>query len=88
MMTSNRNMNQEELWRKLKALPPEAQRLVVELIDLLRDRYTPAQSSEEYERSDLTKEPFVGMWRDRSNMQDSSEWVRNTRKNEWKESRE
>ena len=28
-------------------------------------------------------EPFVGMWRDREDMADSSEWVRTTRQREW-----
>ena len=34
-------------------------------------------------RKALTDEPFVGMWRDREDMADSSEWVRTTRQREW-----
>ena len=34
-------------------------------------------------RKSLTDEPFVGMWRDREDMADSSEWVRTTRQREW-----
>jgi AbrB family looped-hinge helix DNA binding protein len=34
-------------------------------------------------RKSLKDEPFVGMWRDREDMADSSEWVRTTRQREW-----
>lgn len=32
---------------------------------------------------DLSNEPFVGMWSDRSEMDDSVQWVRNMRNQEW-----
>lgn len=28
-------------------------------------------------------EPFVGMWKDREDMEDSSQWVRQVRQQEW-----
>ena len=31
----------------------------------------------------LRNEPFIGMWKNREDMQDSSQWVRNTRQQEW-----
>ncbi len=31
----------------------------------------------------LQNDPFVGMWEDREEMQDSSEWVKNLRNREW-----
>ncbi len=31
----------------------------------------------------LKDEPFVGMWRDREDLVDSSAWVRTTRQREW-----
>ncbi len=34
-------------------------------------------------RESLKDKPFVGLWRDRKDMQDSSEWVRTTRQLEW-----
>ena len=39
--------------------------------------------SEKPKRRSLTKEPFVGMWRSRKDMRDSSDWVRKARKREW-----
>ena len=38
---------------------------------------------EKPKRRPLTEEPFVGMWRSRKDMRDSSDWVRKARKREW-----
>ncbi len=38
---------------------------------------------EKPERRSLREEPFVGMWRDREDMTDSTEWVRQIRQREW-----
>ena len=40
-------------------------------------------SSREIEESNLQDEPFVGMWKDREEMKDSSQWVRQLRQKEW-----
>ena len=32
---------------------------------------------------DLKQQPFFGMWRDRQDMQDSTQWVRDLREKEW-----
>ena len=34
--------------------------------------------------TELADEPFIGMWCDRKDMQDSSAWVRRVRGSEWK----
>jgi hypothetical protein len=31
----------------------------------------------------MENEPFVGMWQDRENLKDSTEWVRQLRDSEW-----
>ncbi len=46
----------------------------------LKERYA---DSEQEEKTDLFDEPFIGMWRDREDMRESSEWVRNLRKRGW-----
>jgi hypothetical protein len=33
--------------------------------------------------SNLQDEPFVGMWKDREDMEDSNQWVRQVRQQEW-----
>ena len=43
---------------------------------LVEDRNLPNQVQ-------LQNEPFVGMWQDREDMQDSAEWLKNLRNREW-----
>jgi hypothetical protein len=76
-------MNQEELWRDLKSLPPQAQREVIDFIAFLRMRYKSASPSDKSRETNLAEEPFIGMWRNRQDLEDSSKWVRNIREREW-----
>ncbi|MEJ2752726.1 MAG: DUF2281 domain-containing protein [Candidatus Promineifilaceae bacterium] len=76
-------MNQEQIMRDLSDLPPIAQQLVIDFIAFLRLRYTQESSAEANASTALKEEPFIGMWRDRADMTDSSEWVRQVRTQEW-----
>jgi hypothetical protein len=76
-------MTHEEILRELASLPPEGQRQVADFIALLRERYERSQPLEQPVVSDLAQDSFIGMWRDREDMRDSSAWVRNLREREW-----
>jgi len=76
-------MIQEELLREFASLPPEGQRQVADFIAHLRAKYDNSRSPEQSANSDLAQDGFIGIWRDREDMQDSSAWVRNLRKHEW-----
>ena len=75
-------MDQEQLWRELKLLPPQAQREVIDVIAFLRRRYQ-TRGTVGKSKSRLADETFIGIWRNRKDMADSSCWVRNIRKLEW-----
>ena len=75
-------MTNEEILREINSLPPEAQRQIEDLISFLRERYKGSQPPIP-PASDLETEAFVGMWRDRADMNDSSAWVRNVRETHW-----
>ncbi len=77
-------MNQEAAWQHFADLPPEAQKQVVDFIAFLQTRHTPARRRKNGRRIKLTQEPFIGMWRDRKDLQDSTAWVRSLREREWK----
>lgn len=62
-------MNQEKPWRELRSLPLEAQREVLDFIAFLRKRYKMRHPSDK-PKSSLLDEPFIGMWRDREDMED------------------
>lgn len=44
---------------------------------------TPTTERPAPKRKSLLEEPFFGMWRDREDLADSTEWVRRIREREW-----
>lgn len=76
--------DQTLLWRLFSELPPEAQRQVLDFVAFLNARYRPARRGRA-KRTPLTDDPFIGMWRDRQDLADSSAWVRDLRRKEWRD---
>jgi len=76
-------MEASDLAREIASLPPEAQRQVVDFVAFLKARYSAVQATKKAKRIRLADEPFIGMWRDRVDMQDSTSWVRSLRQREW-----
>jgi len=76
-------METTNLIRDIGSLPPEAQKQVSDFVAFLKTRYPIVQANRGARRTRLADEPFVGMWRDREEMQDSSAWVRRLRESEW-----
>jgi hypothetical protein len=73
------------LVQDIASLPPEAQKQVLDFVAFLKTRY-PAQSrGRKVKRTKIADEPFIGMWRDREDMQDSGAWVRRLREREWEQ---
>lgn len=79
-------MTQQELLNEFLSLPAEAQRQVIDFIAFLRQRYKSTEPSSESADLDLVNDDFIGMWRDRQDLADSTAWVRNVRDNEWSKS--
>lgn len=71
-------MTYEEILRELASLPPEGQKEAADFITFLHERYSRIDSAEQ-NGGGLTDLGFVGMWRDREDMQDSTAWVRRLR---------
>jgi hypothetical protein len=65
-----------QLLNDIEQLPPEAQQKIEAFIISMKELYLSKKTK-------LSEEEFVGMWSNRLEMQDSTEWVRNTRKSEW-----
>jgi len=65
-------MLQEQILKSLHTLPPIAQQQVLDFIAFLQTRYiAPKQPDTPAQVTNLHDEPFVGMWQDREDMQDS-----------------
>ncbi len=67
----------------IATLPPEAQRQVFDFVSFLKNRNKKNRPVKKENRDKIASEPFIGIWEDREEMKDSSQWVRNTRAGEW-----
>lgn len=76
-------MTNEEILREIASLPIEAQRQIEDYVAFLRERYKTSSDDNVKSLPDLKSEPFIGMWKDREDMEDSTAWVRNVRKEHW-----
>jgi hypothetical protein len=75
-------IQKSRMWREFEALSPAAQRQVADFIAFLSTRL-PRRGTETAPVS-LREEPFVGLWRDREDLTDSTAWVRRLRTEEWR----
>ncbi|MGB9775691.1 MAG: DUF2281 domain-containing protein [Anaerolineae bacterium] len=80
-------VKQEELLHQFSALPPELQQQVMDFIAFLQTRYQAIRPIRSVRKIPLSQEPFIGMWQDRPEMEDSTGWVRKIRLEEWREPR-
>ncbi len=71
----------DNIAREFAALPPEAKQQVIDFVEFIKNKY--AAATKKVASLERSGEPFIGMWRDRDDMRDSSSWVRNTRNSEW-----
>lgn len=73
----------QELLDEFFSLPAEAQRQVLDFIAFLRQRYTVIEPASGSLDIDLISDSFIGMWRKRQDLSDSTAWVRSVRETEW-----
>ena len=69
--------------RDIASLPPEAQKQVIDFVAFLKARYPTTRPVRKTRRTRLADEPFIGMWRNREDMQESTAWVQSLRQHEW-----
>ncbi|MDB9313347.1 hypothetical protein PN462_09575 [Spirulina sp. CS-785/01] len=71
----------ETLKTEIQNLSPEAQQKVAEFVQSLKANAEKNQAQSVPLK--LENHHFVGMWSDRPETQDSQQWVRNLRQNQW-----
>jgi hypothetical protein len=81
-------MDANQLWKEYSSLPADAQDQVIDFLAFLRMRTSAEARRKAQRRTIWANEPFVGMWRDRDDMTDSAQWVRNLRDHEWSRERD
>lgn len=77
-------MTKKIILSQLDALPKEGLREVADFIAFIKNRYQPSDTKKRIRKVPIGKESFVGMWKDRQDMQDSVTFVKHMRENEWK----
>ncbi|MDY6805880.1 MAG: hypothetical protein SXA11_19035 [Cyanobacteriota bacterium] len=65
----------DSLAQIINNLTPEEKKKLGDKIDLIAPDKTVL--------TPLKEEPFIGMWSDRQDLEDSSQWVKNLREREW-----
>lgn len=76
-------MSKSTISKKIKELPPKAQKQASDFVDELYRRYVQGEESPNQEKEKVSDSSFFGIWKDRDEMKDSVEWVRNVRKTQW-----
>ena len=74
-------MSKNPVLDKFDKLPPEAKKEASDFVQFLYNRYV--ESSPQKTKKPISESSFVGMWKDRSDLRDSSNWVKKQRKNQW-----
>ena len=69
-------MELTKIAEKIKFLPVEAQREVIDFVAFLKMRYPVWRTIGKDKQTKFTDEPFIGMWRGRKDMRDSVAWVK------------
>ena len=71
--------NTAQILQKVESYSPDMQREILDFIEFIENKYkfkTPPAKK----KSPLRNEPFIGMWKNRPEMKDSAQYVRNLRK--------
>lgn len=76
-------MQNSRIWKQFETLPPSAQRQVADFIAFLSTRTRWRRSPISSTRVPLREDAFVGLWREREDLQESTAWVRRLRSEEW-----
>ena len=76
-------MSEKELIKQIQELPSSAKREAADFVEFLYDRYVGRNKEGKKTRKPISKSSFRGIWKDREDMKDSTQWVRNIRKSRW-----
>ncbi len=77
-------MNTAKIAREMASLPPEVRQEIIAFMTFVKAQYSTAKAKTR-KQTKLKNEPFVGMWRTRKDMCDSTAWVRKIRQHQWKQ---
>lgn len=71
---------EQAILEKVRSLPADKQQEILDFAEFLVQKSQIATTST---KIDWQNSPAIGMWQDREEMQDSTGWVQNLRRQEW-----
>lgn len=74
-------MSKKQVLDKFDKLPPIAKKEASDFVQFLYDRYV--KSTPKKTKKPISESSFVGMWKDRFDLIDSSSWVKKQRQTQW-----
>jgi hypothetical protein len=77
-------MSSKSVLDKYYQLPPDAKKEANDFVQFLYNQYVKSTSQTKADKP-LSEYDFVGMWKDRDDMKDSTAWVREQRKGQWRD---
>lgn len=75
-------MNKKSVSDILDQLPPDARKEAEDFVRSLYEEYVESKPGKSA-NSSIAESPFVGMWKDREDLKDSTAWVKKQRENQW-----
>jgi len=76
-------MESQKVWFMFESLPTHAKQEVIDFIEFLQKRYPIHKSGKHSEKPKLSDAAFIGIWKDREDLRNSSSWLRDVRRKEW-----
>lgn len=76
-------MSKKSVLDKYDQLPPDAKKEAGDFVQFLYNQYVKSPSQKPTKKP-ISEYGFVGMWKDREDMADSTAWVREQRKKQWR----
>ncbi|MDZ7692128.1 MAG: DUF2281 domain-containing protein [Balneolaceae bacterium] len=76
-------MSDSTVPKNFNKLPPDAKKQAQDFVDFLYQRYVRSKEKKASKPSSILGGSFFGIWKDREEMKDSTEWVKKVRKSQW-----
>jgi len=76
-------MSTEILINKFESLTKMEKKQVLDFIEFLRNKNVLKKKSRGTTIAKLEDEQFIGIWQNRDDMKDSTDWVKNIRRKDW-----
>jgi len=76
-------MDIKKILVEIESLPMESQKEVLDFIGFLRNKRKFPAKKRKKKQLMLSEDKFIGIWKNRPDLENSSSWVKESRQKEW-----